>query len=438
MPREVQLARQDGTRAVRRAVTCALGGALLSGCLAQQADVKQVHQRVNETSAKLRSEITELREADLSRVQGRLDENSHQIAALGSRLDDLEHRAAGQQVMKEQLDRIVARLDTISATVASVTKSSEMRLEEHQVAIGAGEARTGKLAQQLESQNRALTEQLTQLSRALSDFKNALTGLGEKLVQEGQRVDALTAKVESDASATTTHLNEVNKSVGSVAKALETVGGRVMARAEEQDRRLDDVAKSLEAVSGQINALAQKVAQFREPRPGSSKGTRPKGKAEQQRLGQQPEPHTEPAVGSTKSETDQAGPSTKDSVKATYQRTMEKFQQGELDTAMQGFSDFLVRYPTSTLAPNAQYWLGECYYGKKQFEQAVEAFDRVKLAYPASEKVPAALLKKGFAYLALNDQSRAVSALKQVVDGFPKTPEADKASGKLSQLNQTR
>jgi len=432
------LVTQGGTRAVRVAVTCALGGVLLSGCLAQQADVKQVNQRVSETSAKLRSEITELREADLSRVQGRLDENAHQIAALGSRLDDLDHRAAGQQLMKEQLDRIVARLDTISATVGSVTKSSEMRLEEHQVAIGAGEARTGKLAQQLESQNRALSEQLTQLSQALSDFKNALTGLGEKLVQEGQRVDALTAKVESDASATTTHLNEVNKSVGSVAKALETVAGRVMARVEERDRRLDDMAKSLQAVSSQINALTQTVAQIRESRLGPAKGTKPAGKVEQQRLGQRPEQHTEPAVGSTKSETDRAAPPPQDSVKETYQRTMEKFQQGELDTAMQGFSEFLVRYPTSTLAPNAQYWLGECYYGKKQFEQAIEAFDRVKLAYPASEKVPAALLKKGFAYLALNDRSRAVSTLKQVVNGFPKTPEADKASGKLSQLNQTR
>ncbi|MGH2359254.1 MAG: hypothetical protein ACRDGM_01760, partial [bacterium] len=320
------MVRQGGTRAVRIAVTCALGGTLLSGCLAQQADVKQVHQRVSETSAKLRSEITELREADLSRVQGRLDENAHQIAALGNRLDDLEHRAAGQKVMKEQLDRIVARLDTISATVASVTKADEMRLEEHRLAIDAGEARTGKLAQQLESQNRALTDQLTQLSRALSDFKNALTGLGEQLVQEGQRVDALTAKVESDASATTSHLNEVNKSVGSVAKALETVGGRVMARVEERDHRLDDVAKSLHAVSGQVNALTQAVAQIRESRAGSTKGTKPAGKVEQQRLGQRPEQHTEPAVGSTGSGTEQAGPSPQDSVKETYQRTMEKFQ----------------------------------------------------------------------------------------------------------------
>src|SRR5574341_2070358 len=129
--REARLAGQGGALAVRIAVGCALGGTLLSGCLAQQADVKQVHQRVNETSAKLRSEITELREADLSRIQGRLDENSHQIAALASRQDDLDHRAANQQQMKEQLDRLVARLDTISATVASVTKADEMRLEEH-------------------------------------------------------------------------------------------------------------------------------------------------------------------------------------------------------------------------------------------------------------------------------------------------------------------
>ena len=70
--------------------------------------------------------------------------------------------------------------------------------------------------------------------------------------------------------------------------------------------------------------------------------------------------------------------------------------------------------------------------------RAIEAFDRVKLAYPSSEKVPAALLKKGFAYLALKDRSRAVSARKQVVDTFPKTPEADKAWDKLTQLNQTR
>ena len=410
---EVGLATRDGKRMVRtdgwKLVACALGGVLLSGCLAQQSELKQIDQRVNETRAKLRSEIVELREADLSRVQGRLDESAHQITALGSRLDDLEHRAASQQQLKEQLGHLVVRLDTISATVASVTKTFETRLE---------------------SQNRTLTEQLAQFGRALADFKLALTGLGEKLVQEEQRanelsatlsrrMDTLTAKVESDASTTTAHLNDVNKSVGSVAKALETVGARVMSRVEEQDRRLDEMAKTMKTMSAQITALTHTVAQFRESRAGrGSKQVR----------------KSEPTSGSPDARPEPTSQSAKD----TYEQTMQKFKQGELDKALRGFSEFLVRYPTSTLAPNAQYWLGECYYGKREFVRAIEAFDRVKLAYPSSEKVPAALLKKGFAYLALQDRSRAVSALKQVVDTFPKTPEADKAWDKLTQLNQTR
>ena len=404
-------------------VACALGGVLLSGCLAQHSDLKQIDQRVNETRAKLRAEIVELREADLSRVQGRLDESAHQITALGSRLDDLEHRAASQQQLKEQLGHLAARLDTISATVASVTKTFETRLE---------------------SQNHTMTDRLAQFGRALADFKLALTGLGEKLVQEEQwanelsatlsrRTDTLTAKVESDANTTTAHLNDVNKSVVSVAKTLETVGGRVMSRVEEQDRRLDELAKTLQTMSAQITAVTHTVAQLRDSRAG--RGSKQAGKAEQEhRSSQRQDQHTAPSSGSP----DVRPAPTSESAKDTYDRTMQKFKQGELDKALRGFSEFLVRYPTSTLAPNAQYWLGECYYGKKEFVRAIEAFDRVKLAYPSSEKVPAALLKKGFAYLALKDRSRAVSALKQVVDTFPKTPEADKAWDKLTQLNQTR
>ena len=92
-----------------------------------------------------------------------------------------------------------------------------------------------------------------------------------------------------------------------------------------------------------------------------------------------------------------------------YDRYITTFKQGNLDGALQGFSQFLTEYPTSDLAANAQYWLGECYYGKKDYARAIDAFDRVKVGYPSSEKVPAALLKKGFAYLALKDRNRASS-----------------------------
>ena len=112
------------------------------------------------------------------------------------------------------------------------------------------------------------------------------------------------------------------------------------------------------------------------------------------------------------------------------------FRDGDLDGARYGFASFLSEYPNSDLAPNARYWLGESYYGKKDFRKAIDAYDKVELDYPGSEKVPAAILKKGFAYLALKDKKRASSAFKQVVTLYPKTPEAGKASDKLAQLKE--
>ena len=49
--------------------------------------------------------------------------------------------------------------------------------------------------QQLESQNRSLTEQMTLYKQALADYKKALTSLGEKVVQEEQRTMELSNKI---------------------------------------------------------------------------------------------------------------------------------------------------------------------------------------------------------------------------------------------------
>jgi tol-pal system protein YbgF len=96
----------------------------------------------------------------------------------------------------------------------------------------------------------------------------------------------------------------------------------------------------------------------------------------------------------------------------------------------------LVQHPHSDFAPNARFWLGESYYGKKDYPKAIDAYDQVQLNYPTSDKVPAALLKKGYAYLALKDRKRAASTLKQVIDLYPRSPEANKAVDKLNQLKE--
>ena len=122
--------------------------------------------------------------------------------------------------------------------------------------------------------------------------------------------------------------------------------------------------------------------------------------------------------------------------KPEYERLLALFRSGDLDGAKEGFAAFLRNHPNSDLSPNARYWLGESYYGKKDYRQAIDSYDRVELDFPKSEKVPAALLKKGYAYLAMKDTKRASSAFKQVMTLYPRSSEAGKASDKLSQLKE--
>ncbi|MBA2253387.1 MAG: tol-pal system protein YbgF, partial [Nitrospirales bacterium] len=450
-------------------VICGLVSLLLSGCLAQQAELKDVERNlgtkitkldqrdkelqqtvkqakvdidrlVSETRARLSQEISALREEELPALRGGLDKDSHQMATLRSRLEDLEHqltkRAAaieksqGDQAAAAKTDRdrlhddvikLTGRMDAMNGTVASVTKKLGEKLDEQDKGFATYETK----AQQLESHNRALTEQMAQYKQALADYKKALTTLGEKLVQEEQRTmelsnkiagrtDQLVSKVDTDTKATTTYLNDVNKSVGSVARAVETMNAQLVPRIEEQDRRLDDLTKLIQSMDPQHATTSQAVMQPRSAREQvPTKMSEDSSQASQPAVQEQaaPPPVVAHASRETSPHTGQA--------RESYDRYITTFKQGNLDAAMYGFSQFLTEYPTSDLAANAQYWLGECYYGKKDYARAIEAFDRVKVGYPSSEKVPSALLKKGFAHLALKDRNRASSVWRQVVDGYP-------------------
>ena len=117
-----------------------------------------------------------------------------------------------------------------------------------------------------------------------------------------------------------------------------------------------------------------------------------------------------------------------------YQQIQQKLQARNFQEALTEFSDFLKRYPSSPLAANAQYWMGECFYGTRQFPRAIQEFERVVYHYPSSQKVPAALLKIGYAYWELRDRVLAKATFQQLVRSYADSPEATKASARLTQL----
>ncbi len=117
-----------------------------------------------------------------------------------------------------------------------------------------------------------------------------------------------------------------------------------------------------------------------------------------------------------------------------YQKALQGYQGGNYEVALVLFKQFIRQNPRSPLAGEAQYWIGESLYRRRQFEAAIVAFDEVVQKYPQSDKIPTALLKTGYAFVELQDLRNARFFLQQVQKKYPKTPEAQQAVVKLREI----
>jgi len=119
-----------------------------------------------------------------------------------------------------------------------------------------------------------------------------------------------------------------------------------------------------------------------------------------------------------------------------YQRAFELLKSGQHQPAITGFQSFLETYPDSTVAANAQYWLGESFYGAAQFKKAVREFEKVRTVYPNAAKVGDASLKLAYCYYELQQWDGARSVLKEINKNFAGSTVAKLASQRLKRMKR--
>jgi tol-pal system protein YbgF len=120
--------------------------------------------------------------------------------------------------------------------------------------------------------------------------------------------------------------------------------------------------------------------------------------------------------------------------KAAYQAAFDMLKNSQFDAAIAAFQKFLVSYPDSSLADNAQYWLGEADYVNKSFTDAQAAFQKVVDKYPQSRKVPDALLKIGYCQYELKQFDAAKQTLSKLAAQFPDSPSGHLAQQRLDKM----
>lgn len=110
-----------------------------------------------------------------------------------------------------------------------------------------------------------------------------------------------------------------------------------------------------------------------------------------------------------------------------YDQASQDLTQGRYALALQGFREFVRRFPSSELADNAQYGVGESWFAQTQFDSAAAAYADVEKRFPQGDKVPAALYKLGLAYDKLGRADEARKTLQDLVKRYPSSGEAQLA-----------
>ncbi|OGP15711.1 MAG: tol-pal system protein YbgF [Deltaproteobacteria bacterium GWA2_55_10] len=253
-----------------------------------------------------------------------------------------------------------------------------------------------------------LKEEMESIKRSLADSNVSLEKIRQELafvkgnIEEGAHDRE---KITEEAKAALSNTQDLNQRLVSIETSIKSVQDRLGSfetSYDEQDRRFSEVREAVAAIDKKAAALEKAIAETR-------------SEAASMKAGDALAPREQEA-------------------ETLYQKGYKETTSKDYPKAIDTFQRFLVAYPGHKYAGNAQYWLGEIYYARGDWEMAILEFDKAVKKYPESEKTPASLLKQGFAFEKIGAKKEARVLLNDVIKKFPASAEAGLAKKRLAAL----
>jgi tol-pal system protein YbgF len=272
---------------------------------------------------------------------------------------------------------------------------------------------TSKEVKTLDREIDRLHSRIDALQKENESLKNAIPVLKSNLAAENQKLKAdlllQLENLQSEIRILSTGIDEYKELLKRPSQEIDRIRGEMEARLrslEEKKKTQEEKAKELED-------------RLKEPE-GKTSGFASK-QMESERLAA-----TKEASGELKGISTGMGD--------LYKDAYETFYKGDLEGARRKFEVFLKQYPNTELSDNAQYWIGETYYLKKDYERAVLEYEKAVVKYPEGDKIPAALFKQALAFFELGDKTNARNLLRRVIEKYPRSEQAEMAKKKLETI----
>lgn len=116
-----------------------------------------------------------------------------------------------------------------------------------------------------------------------------------------------------------------------------------------------------------------------------------------------------------------------------YKNGIDYIKNNDVKSAYHAFSTVVTKYPDAPQAASAYYWMGECAYSMKDYQQAIQLFE-TSLNYKGSPKREASMVMLGMSYARLGKTDQAVRQFKALLEAFPEGEYTETAKRKLEKL----
>ena len=127
-------------------------------------------------------------------------------------------------------------------------------------------------------------------------------------------------------------------------------------------------------------------------------------------------------------------PSETDAAGQAFNAALQHYGAGEYKAAVDGFTDFLARFPNSPSVADARYWMGVAQLRQQNFRSAIDVEKQMIAHHPNDKRVPDAFFVVGSAQLALGDVPAARKTLEDLISAHPSSDAAARAGTLLKQM----
>ena len=233
--------------------------------------------------------------------------------------------------------------------------------------------------------------------RRIETLRQEFSANQREVAEQLKKLDAAVSSA-SDRSALlqlSTQVEALNNQLASMRGQLEVLGNQM----ETADRRQKDLYLD-------IDTRLRKLEQAREATPAAA--------------------------------TTPAQPEASEAETRAYQAALDQFKLGNYALAVSAMQGFLVTYPNSKLAPNAQYWVGMAHSGQRDYKAAIAAQRKLLAAWPESEKAPDAMLSIASSQETMGDRKSAQKTLEELLGKYPKSSAAASAKQRLAVLSKSK